>query len=155
MEHWQALLDIPFLLLFSPSTRNLALLTLPRNPPICPKKSPFNCFLQGFGSDVVAQIYIGYGPIWALAHFPVFYQCKMIYCGFHVKYIFQPLWPTTLNKVTKQIHSCWQCQYCAFLLMYFWHLTKWRRCFPGCLTSTAAMRKPTCIAWISNSKRKR
>jgi len=55
------------------------------------KKSPFLCFLQGFGSDAVAQIYIGHGPIWALAHFPVFYQCKMIYCGFHVKYIFQPL----------------------------------------------------------------
>ena len=59
-------------------------------------KLPFLYFsLQGFGLDVVAQIYVGpdLGAVSWLARFPVFYQCKMIYCGFHVKYIFQPLWP--------------------------------------------------------------
>merc|ERR1712177_180184 len=39
--------------------------------------------MQGFGLDVVAQIYVGpdlgVALIW-LARFPVFYQCKMIYC---------------------------------------------------------------------------
>merc|ERR1719494_1011856 len=56
-----------------------------------PKKHSLSCSLQGFGLDVVAQIYVGpdLGACSWLARFPVFYQCKMIYCGFHVKYIFQ------------------------------------------------------------------
>merc|ERR1719150_1172290 len=60
---------------------------------MCQKLPLLYLFLQGFGLDVVAQIYVGpdLGAGSWLARFPVFYQCKMIYCGFHLKYIFQPL----------------------------------------------------------------
>ena len=51
------------------------------------QKNLLCCFLQGFGSDVVAQICQKCPSIhWAWHIFQFF--TKMVYCGFHVKYIY-------------------------------------------------------------------
>ena len=77
---------------------------LPDIPPFCQryidnKNSLFCYFPQGFGSDAVCGPNLQCGPIWALTHFPVFYQNDLLWFSREI-YIPTPVTTCFNLKVT-------------------------------------------------------
>ena len=126
------------------------------------KKSLFCYFPQGFGSDAVCGPNLQCGPIWALTHFPVFYQNDLLWFSREI-YIPTPVTTCFNLKVTINF-ACLTTEQIKENV----GIAHFCQCISGtwaseddvgspwiCATLAAATRKPTCIARISNSKRKR